>query len=268
MSKIWVHTIVCNEDRFLWFAVMSVIDHVDNVMIWDTGSDDKTVDIIRGIREIKGDKVEFRQVGKVDKYEFTKIRQKMLDQTRADWILIVDGDEVWWEGSIKKVAKLIETKGRELDAIAVPFYSLVGDIYHYQEESQGRYELVGKKGHLTVRAISKKIPGLHLDLPYGSEGYFDKDNKPVQERKGVVFVDAPYLHASHLQRSSAPLANSKFKHELGLAFAPGFKMPEVFDKPYPAFIPSPYQKRSIRFWLTALLLQPLLRLKRLMGYMR
>ena len=48
--KIWVNTIVHNEENFIWFAVMSVIDYVDKVLIYDTGSTDKTVEIIKEIQ--------------------------------------------------------------------------------------------------------------------------------------------------------------------------------------------------------------------------
>ena len=47
--KIWAHTLVMNEDRFIWYAVMSVIDYVDKILIFDTGSTDGTVRIIKGI---------------------------------------------------------------------------------------------------------------------------------------------------------------------------------------------------------------------------
>ena len=105
MSKknIWVHTLVKNEEKYLWYAVMSVADFVDKVLLWDTGSSDKTVEIIKQIQNIKGDKVEFKEVGEVDPEEFTKVRQQMLQQTKSDWFMILDGDEVWWEKSIKEV---------------------------------------------------------------------------------------------------------------------------------------------------------------------
>ena len=54
MSKknIWVHTLVKNEEKYLWYAVMSVADFVDKVLLWDTGSSDKTVEIIKQIQNI------------------------------------------------------------------------------------------------------------------------------------------------------------------------------------------------------------------------
>ena len=52
MNKtITVHTLVQNEEKYLWFSVMSVIDFADEVFIWDTGSTDNTVPIIKEIKQ-------------------------------------------------------------------------------------------------------------------------------------------------------------------------------------------------------------------------
>lgn len=252
--KIWVHTIVCNEDRFLWFAVMSVVDYVDRVMIWDTGSEDKTVEIIKEIIKTHGDKIIFKEVGRADRFQFTQMRQKMLNETEADWILILDGDEIWWKSSIKKVVDTIKKDGDKIDAIVVPFYVPLGDIYHYQEELAGQYKLLGRKGHCSLRLINKNIPGLHIDLPYGQEGYFDKDNLPIQQRQKVIFIDAPYFHTTHLPRSSTIRLYNKVKFELGSKFPEGFTYPEIFSLHYPSIVSSPWQNAGFRFLLLAAIL--------------
>ncbi len=240
--KIWVNCIVHNEENFIWFAIMSVIDYVDKVLVWDTGSTDKTVDIIRKVREVKGSKVEINEVGKVDKEKFTRMRQAMLDESKGDWILILDGDEIWWEDSIKKVVDFI-SHNKEINAVAVPFYNMVGDIYHYQSEEAGRYELAGRKGHLTVRVINRHIPGLHLAGPYGEESYMDEAGQAVQDMgpRELFFLQAPFLHLTHLTRSSKNRHN-KFKYDLGKEFKENF--PEALYLKRPSVVPSPWKSRS------------------------
>lgn len=252
--KIWANTVVNNEENFIWFAIMSVVDFVDKILVWDTGSTDKTVEIIKEIRKIKGEKIDFKEVGSVDKDQFTNMRQAMLDQSNCDWILILDGDEVWWESSTKKLMDTINKKDDKLDAMAVPFYNLVGDIFHYQGEKAGRYQILGRKGHINLRVINRKIPGLHVNLPYGKEGYYDGENRPVQERDGVVFVDAPYLHATHLERSSQKRVPNKVKFELGSKFPEDFIFPEVFYQPTPKIIPSPWKKMSLGVFIKSAVL--------------
>src|SRR3989344_2958927 len=137
--KIWAHTIVNNEENFIWFSLMSVVDFVDQILIYDTGSTDKTVEIIKEIQKIKGNKIILKQVGLTGGNEFPKLRQKMLEESRCDWILVLDGDEIWWENSIKKVIKEINDKGDVTSGIVVPMVVPVGDIYHLQEEKAGQY---------------------------------------------------------------------------------------------------------------------------------
>lgn len=261
-KTVWVNTIVNNEENFLWFAVMSIVDYVDKVLVWDTGSTDKTVKIIRKIREIRKDKIDFKEVGPVDKLEFPKVRQKMLDESKCEWIVILDGDEIWWKDSIKKLTEVIDEKGDQLDGIVVPMVVPVGDIYHVQEAKAGRYEILGKKGHLSMRAFNKAIPGLHVDQPYGMEGFFDKDNVPIQRRNNLAFLDAPFLHVSHLPRSSRRRRFNKFKHEIGNLIPKNFKFPEVFYKLYPSYIASPWQKLTGLRLVKAKLLTPLRKIKR------
>lgn len=250
---IWANCIVNNEENFVWFAIMSVVDFVDKVLVYDTGSTDKTVEVIRKIREIKGGKVELRQVGEVNGLEFTKMRQKMLEQSRCDWILVLDGDEIWWENSIKMIKDEIEKYGDKLDAIIVPFYNLVGDIYHCQSQDAGKYEIAGRKGHLTIRALNRNIPGLHLAGPYGEEAFVDGQDRPIQQRdlKKLRFIDAPFMHFTHLKRSSKN-GHGKFKYDLGLKANRDFQFPEVFYLKKPAIVPSPWQARSRLYELVSL----------------
>lgn len=259
---IWANCIVHNEENFIWFALMSVVDYVDKILVWDTGSTDQTVEIIKEVIKTKGKKVVFKEVGKVDGLQFTKMRQAMLDESDCDWILILDGDEIWSDESIKKLTDQINTDGKNLNGIVVPYYVSIGDIYHYQEEKAGQYKLLGKKGHFSLRAINRKIPGLHVDYPYGKEGYFDKDKILIQDRKNIVFVDAPYFHTTHLKRSAKARKLNKFKYELGKEFRKGFFFPQVLSKLAPEIVPSPWKKRSKLFWLISLPLTPLRKIKR------
>ncbi len=260
--KIWVHCIVHNEDQFLWYAIKSVIDHIDKVLLWDTGSTDKTSEIAELLKNEYPDKIEFQEKGDVSVDQFTQLRQEMLEQSKCDWILLVDGDEIWPEHSIKDLTSLIKEKGKNLDAVIVPFYVLLGDIYHYQDEEAGEYRLLGKKGHLSMRAMNSHIPGLHLDLPYGQEGFYDQSNQLIDQRKKVLFSDTPYFHATHLVRSSHTQKLNKIKYELGNKFSSSIVLPEVFHLPRPAIIPDALKLRDSVFMIKAGVLTPLRKIKR------
>ena len=260
--KIWANTIVCNEENFIWFAIMSVVDYVDKVLVYDTGSTDHTLEIIKEIAKIKRDKIEFRELGPVDRDEFTRLRQKMLDESNCDWILILDGDEIWWEDSIKKVRAEIEKMGDSVDGIVVPMVVPVGDIYHIQEEKAGKYKILGRTGHLSLKVLNKKIPGLHADWPYGKEGFFDIDNRLVQERNNIIFLNAPYFHVTHLKRSNSKDKKGKFKYELGEPAPKKFKFPESLYKPTSRIINSPWRTISGLDLIKSKLITPIRKIKR------
>lgn len=253
MTKIWAHTLVRNEERYLWFSIMSVVDFVDKILLWDTGSTDNTLRIIEDIIKKIGKKIDFRQAGQVDSVSFTTIRQKMLEDTKSDWFLILDGDEVWWRDSIKRVVETIQNEGKDLEALVVPFYDIVGDIYHFQEEKAGQYKIDGKKGHLSIKAVNRNIEGLHFNNPYGQEGLFDKEGSPIQNRSSSrrKYLNTPFMHFTNMIRSSSHQQDKKvlkrgfkYKYELGQAFPKGFKYPEVFSMDFPKYIPSPWTERS------------------------
>lgn len=260
--KIWANTIVNNEENFIWFALMSVVDYVDKILIYDTGSTDRTVEIIKEIKKITGEKIEFKEVDAVNEEQFTKVRQEMLSRSKCDWIIILDGDEIWWRDSIKKLKDTIESKGQDIDGVVVPMKVSVGDIYHIQEEIAGRYHLFGKKGHLSLKAINKNIPGLHVGLPYGKEGFFDDRKNLIQERKDIFYLDAPFLHLTHLKRSSKRRRFNKFKYEIGDNVSEHFRFPEVLYKKYPSIVRTPWIKLTGWALLKARILTPLRKVKR------
>ena len=269
--KIWAHTLVKNEEKYLWYAVSSVIKHVDKLLLWDTGSTDGSLRIAKNLKEKFSEKIDLKQVTLGGAEEFPKIRQKMLDVTDANWFIMVDGDEVWWEGSIRKVVETIETYSKEAESIVVPTVYPVGDIYHRQEEAAGKYQLAGKKGHFALRAVNRKIPGLSSSNPHGTWGWTDGEGKMIQDRepKKIVFVDAPYLHFSLLPRAGERSEDEKvikraqkLKHELGTPFPKDYYYPEVFFRPRPDSVPSPWERMDTKFLIRSAIETPPRKIKR------
>lgn len=291
-----VHTLVKNEAKFVWYSVMSVYKHVDRMRIWDMGSTDYTRAIIDKIVNLPN------SPGKIfyedalmqnfdesyarahmlaqtppapeiyeDENFFPWTREKMLSKTKADWFIVLDADEIWWEDSIKKVVKLIQEKGDDLDSIVVPSILPVGDIFHYQEKRAGRYKLAGRTGHYAIRAINRKIPGLASSpLSHGKWGWVDGDGKMIQDRdpKKIAYLDAPYMHVTYLPRAGggrdADVVKRKMKrkYEIGIPFAKDFYYPEVFFRPRPGIVESPWVSMSPRFKALSYLETPLRKLKR------
>ncbi len=150
-------------------------------------------------------------------------------------------------------------------------YELLGYIYHYQDESVGSYNLLGRKGHLVLRLINKKnIPGLHVAGNYPYEEYFDKDGKDVifHSKDKFAFTKNKLFHAMYLQRSSlgANLTNTlhrkKRKIELGIPLPQDVIIPDVFKNARPDFAVEVLKKRSMIYEFLAYLFTPIKMFKR------
>jgi len=270
--SIYAHALVKNEDRYLWYSVTSVIEHVDKVLLWDTGSTDNTVKIIEELSARYPNKIDFREMGEVNPDQFTVVRQKMLDASDCDWVIIVDGDEVWWNDKIKEVRNIVDSRGKELDSIVSKYFNIIGDIYHYQDESAGKYKIDGKVGNLTIRAMNRKIKGLKFSKPHGQQGIYDGKEMTIQERdyKKRYWQDGySYLHFTNMPRSGkraddlkVPKRDFKLKYEIGHKFGRDFYYPESFFVERPEIVECVWRNIPTSFYFKSKLLTPAKHIRR------
>lgn len=260
--------IVKNEDRFIWYAISSVLPYVDKFLIYDTGSTDNTVKVIRSITS---DKIIFHQFNIDNISEIAKLRDRQIKETADEWFWVVDGDEIYTDSLCQEIKDTLKKEGDKLEGIVVGRFDLLGDIYHHQDESVGTYNMLGKSGHMALRLINKKnIPELHVSGNYPYEEYLDKNGTgiifhPVEKFR---FTQGKLFHAMYLGRSSlgANLAGTfhrrKYTIESGHKFPEHFKYPEVFFKSRQSIIPDVTVKRSSIYNLFASFITPLKLLKR------
>lgn len=264
--SIWVHCMVKNEDRWLWFAVKSVIDHVDKILLWDTGSSDGSLEIETELMKRYPNKIILNNTTIETAQEFTNVRQEMLDITKSDWFLMLDGDEIWYESSIRKLILEINNISSGVESFVVPTVNLVGDIFHYQDSSAGRYNFGDLSGHYNLRAIKRNIPGLKSLGKHGVWGWVDNEDNMIQDRNTFQFIDAPYLHATNIQRS--PVDSQvikrvkKLKYEIGIEFPLDHYYPEVLFKDHPEIVQSPWRNTSNIYKFRALIETPIRKIKR------
>src|SRR3989344_2523374 len=126
-SNLTIHCVVKNEERWIWYALQSILDIADKVLVYDTGSTDKTVEIIE---TIKSKKIIFEEKGEVDARGLTKLRKEQLAKTKTEWFLILDGDEIWPEQTKKELVRIIKHADKSKWGIIVRAWNFVGDIYH------------------------------------------------------------------------------------------------------------------------------------------
>lgn len=260
--------VVKNEDRFIWYAISSVLPHVGRFLIFDTGSTDKTVDIINSFGSKR---IEFQSKIAKDAKDISDLRQEQIEKTESDWFWVVDGDEVYTKSLCEEIVEAVERDGKRLEGIVVGRYDLLGDIYHYQDESVGAYNLFDRRGHFVLRLINKKnIPGLHMEGVYPYEGYYDKDGVEIinHDAKKYYFTQSRLFHAMYLSRStlgtslSGTMHRNKWKVELGKTFSKDIIFPEVFETTRPDYIPTVTERRAFFYTMLALLITPIKIIKR------
>jgi glycosyltransferase involved in cell wall biosynthesis len=101
MMKLSLCIAVYNEEKNLHYPLDSAIDIVDEVVIVDGGSTDKTLEVARSygakVKIIKSD----------NPVMFHKNKQKAIEAAKGDWILQLDADEELSRESKEEIIKLI-----------------------------------------------------------------------------------------------------------------------------------------------------------------
>lgn len=254
-SMITVHMIIKNEEQWVWYALQSVMEIASKIIIYDTGSTDKTIPIIA---EIASNKIDISEKGRINASIMTQLRNEQLEQTKTDWFMLLDGDEVWPKVATYEVQEELKNS-INIHAFVSKARVPIGDLFHYQPEIAGKYSLLGRVGHYNIR-LYRKLPGYYWEGIYPNEAYVDKNGIPIQQKTPQLkLLRHHYWHLTHLPRSSVD-THSKRKYEIGKNFK--LKLPEVFFADRPTFVPSPWVKYSTREKVWAYLITPILKIKR------
>lgn len=108
---------VKNEEELLPGCLESIRDWVDEIIIIDTGSTDKTVEIAKSY----GAKI-FHQTWEGN---FSKHRNYSIEKASCDWIFIIDADERIVQNDINLIKQTIHRKDNQI--ISINVYNIYGD---------------------------------------------------------------------------------------------------------------------------------------------
>ncbi len=175
--------IVKNEEKYLVQCLKSVRDIVDEIIIVDTGSTDKTIDIAK----VFGAKLfDFPWTG-----DFAAARNHSLEQATGNWILILDGDEVLSPLDFKELKEIIHKKSSSPAAYSIATRNYITNVSvigwvkntgEYPEEA-GTGWVVSKKVRLLTRSKAAVFSNpVHETL----EASLAKANIPVRPCNIVV----------------------------------------------------------------------------------
>ena len=101
--------IVKNEENVLERCLINIKDFVDEIIIIDTGSTDKTIDIAR------------KYTNKIHFFEwcddFSKARNYSLSKATCDWIFILDADNIIFKDDLMLLRDIIKDNNTDLYSI-------------------------------------------------------------------------------------------------------------------------------------------------------
>lgn len=262
--KITANCIVKNEDFWIWFTLKSVLPYVDKILIFDTGSEDLTVKVIKSIKSAK---ISFEEKGKVGKRGLINLRQEQIKRTKTDWILILDGDEIWPSSQLERLIKTADQAPSNFVAIFNRVRNCIGDVHHFLPEKAGRYQIAGVSGNLNIRLI-RKTPDLEVKGEYPLESYINSDGPIEKQDQNLRFSDSWYLHTTFLKRSSINKAKVSGSFGKSKIWEKGIELvseelPEVFKLERPKFVADPLVKRNYWYEVVSSLTTPIIKLKRL-----
>jgi len=189
-------TIICmNEERTIQQCLES-LDFVDEIVVVDSGSTDRTVEICE---QFTGKVIHHPWPGHVEQKNYA------LEQARNEWILSLDADEVVSSELRENILRALENDRGKYDGYRVnrhvfylgrwinhcwyPEYKIrlfkkskgkwVGKNPHDRVELNGRYrDLKGDLEHYTYRDISQHLCTIDSFSSIGAQGKFEGGESP------------------------------------------------------------------------------------------
>ncbi|MGL6107249.1 tetratricopeptide repeat-containing glycosyltransferase family 2 protein [Romboutsia sp.] len=110
-----------NEEKNIDSCLKSIADVVDEIILVDTGSSDKTIEVAKSY----GAKVFFRKWDN----DFSAARNKSLDMATHEWILVIDCDEVLAENSKGKLREIVTDDTQE--AFGIDIVNIINGVESY-----------------------------------------------------------------------------------------------------------------------------------------
>lgn len=183
--KLSLCMIVKNEEKFLPGCLESVKDIVDEIIIVDTGSTDKSVEIAHSYNA----RVFFSEW----KNDFSQARNESIKHATGDWILILDADERLNPGQEEKIKKYLNLN---FDGLYVKVINL---------GSNGKPEVINEYPRLFRRKEGVKF-----------EGKIHEQITPSILRAGgkIAKTDITITHLGYGQ--SSDVMNKKYERNLSL----------------------------------------------------
>jgi glycosyltransferase involved in cell wall biosynthesis len=217
MTDITVHCLVRNEEYFVRAALASVLPVATRVLVYDTGSSDRTLDEIATLRSPK---IEVVQKTDASPRRLTEYRNEMIEQTTTEWFWLVDGDEIYPVRALARLQTELARVPEWVHRIVIPRRHFVQSLNFITP-----FDALGRIYRTSRIRISK-------DYPRQTSCLKDDPSAPFDRFSMTFPRDVFFFHCSHLARSSkdAELGRLRGWRQLPFPALPYFgPWPETLD---------------------------------------
>ena len=164
---------VKNEERFLEDALLSAKNWVDEMVVVDTGSTDRTVEIANDC----GAKVSYFEWPN----DFSKARNETIRRSNGDWIAILDADERFRGDHPQRIRELLKPSS------TWPYQAIMLNVVNQRLD-----------GSTTHTFFSPRIFPRHPDLGYYGRIHNCFGSLSMQKEKEFEFIQCNGLEIIHL----------------------------------------------------------------------
>ncbi|MEZ8269352.1 glycosyltransferase [Vibrio splendidus] len=158
MIKLSSYIICKNEEASIKDAVMSLLHHVEEIIIVDTGSTDRTINIVKEINtsKIKVFEIEWRD-------DFAAARNFALEKVNYNWVVTIDADEVLKEPC--QLKEMIASLPEDINAI----YPSIVSVGEEEEKGYSIPRIFKKDEFYYHGVVHEQLTPLKSKEPYFSE---------------------------------------------------------------------------------------------------
>ena len=175
---------VFNEEKNLHFPLDSAIDFVNEVVIVDGGSTDKTVEIAKSY----GKKV--RIINSDNPVMFHKNKQKAIEAARGEWILQLDADEELSEDLKKEIRAIINSNESHESNLSYSAYQIPRKNWFLT----GFLMKGGQYPDYTIRLYRNGYARFPCKDVHENVEILDQRSKIKDQKAEVGFLKNPILH--------------------------------------------------------------------------
>src|SRR3989344_1789297 len=181
-----------NEEKYLEQCLNSIKDIVDEIIVVDSGSTDKTKEIAK---KFKAKIFDFKWSD-----DFSEARNESLKHATKDWILVLDADETIDKDDLNKIKEIVKDKETDAFQLLQKNYANDNSVAGFVREKDNK-SYAGWYGSFIVRLFKN-------NKDYRFEGTVHESIEPsVESKNGKIALANVSLH--HYGNSNPEIVKKK-----------------------------------------------------------